>query len=145
QTAALILLLSSGVGLAANLVRTKGKLEWMAAPKTPELGPKILKQEAVGPGGREAREKVTPVTSEPAAEAAHYVTLDEVMQHLAAGDAKFVDARNGDQYAAGHIKGAMNVPSSAAYDSMPQVQQFIGSPELVIVYCGGGHCEASHD
>ncbi len=80
-----------------------------------------------------------------AADAGGVVTLGVVLRHFRAQTAHFVDARKADVYAEGHLRGAINLPSNAVYDHISLATDFIGSDELVIVYCDGGECEASHE
>ncbi len=57
--------------------------------------------------------------------------------------AAFVDARDAEKFAAGHIPGAINLPTSAYRDGeadLPLPKGF-----LVVIYCDGGHCELSHE
>ncbi len=71
------------------------------------------------------------------------VTIDQVAAHLAAGTAFFLDARERREYAEGHLRGAINVPSSAIFEHADTVMSMVGIDQPVIVYCGGGECEAS--
>lgn len=60
----------------------------------------------------------------------------------------FIDARDADHYAAGHIPGAYHIDAfmkdevakKALLDEMIQLAQ---SAEKVVVYCNGGHCDDS--
>lgn len=58
--------------------------------------------------------------------------------------ATFIDARRSDQYAKGHIKGAINV---YAYEVGNHVGDILGIPKdrQIVIYCDGGACEMSHD
>jgi rhodanese-related sulfurtransferase len=136
KLAVVILLASSVVAVATNAARTRGHVPWVASepPKTTPPGP-----EKVGSEG-----DAKPPQPEEPFDPARHVNIDQVFEHVAAGTARFVDARKPEEFALGHIRGAMNVPSESVYASVETVQQFIGTGELVIVYCGGGHCEASH-
>lgn len=99
-----------------------------AAPNTPDAHPATAAEQA------DAKADVGGV-----------VTLDVLLRHFRAQTAHFVDARKADVYARGHLRGAINLPSNAVYDHISLATDFIGSDELVIVYCDGGECEASHE
>ncbi len=57
--------------------------------------------------------------------------------------ATFVDARETQDFAKGHIPGAMNI----TVDGYKAGKQKLSVPKgsLVVVYCSGGDCELSHD
>lgn len=73
------------------------------------------------------------------------VTLDEVREHVANLTAAFIDARSTALYAEGHLLGAFNVPSDDKETHMAVVWQNVSPDQLVIIYCDGGNCEASHE
>jgi len=58
--------------------------------------------------------------------------------------AVFIDARPESQFEEGHIPGAINVYGEAFDPHVPQIVQ-IPRDRQIIVYCGGGDCELSHD
>jgi rhodanese-related sulfurtransferase len=61
----------------------------------------------------------------------------------AAGAALFIDARGADEYAAGHIAGAVSVPFDEAFKDPKLVSAVDARGKPIIVYCSGGDCEAS--
>jgi 3-mercaptopyruvate sulfurtransferase SseA len=130
-TVIVILTAGSGVALATNLLRNppldliRGELP--PIPPKPDPTPR--------PDGT-AREKGKPHTGP---------TADEVIAHLKDGTARFIDARETKEFAAGHLRGAINLPSSAIYDHIEAVYHQVQPNDKVIVYCGGGDCEASHN
>lgn len=63
---------------------------------------------------------------------------------LAAG-AVLLDARAADVYAAGHIPGALNLPTAEFDQAYPGLKARIAAASLLVVYCDGGDCELSHD
>jgi len=75
--------------------------------------------------------------------------LDMVVDHLTNGTAYFVDAREEYEFDEGHLKGAHLLPSSAIYENIENLMAVgllpgaAGQP--IIIYCGGGSCEASHN
>jgi rhodanese-related sulfurtransferase len=71
------------------------------------------------------------------------VDMDAIIEDLANGTAVFVDAREPSEYAAGHLRGAINLPSNAIYDDIDRVRSVVLPDQRLIVYCGGSGCEAS--
>lgn len=124
QLAVVILLVGSAGALATNAVR-KMPLPWFGK-EIPPSAP----SGAVG-------EKPAPDPDT--------VALQEVLTHFDQGTAFFVDARKPETYAEGHIRGAINLPSTDLSGYLDRVMEFIPPDGLVIVYCGGGDCEASHE
>ena len=60
----------------------------------------------------------------------------------------FVDAREADRYAAGHIPGAFHLypftkDEGLKQQAMNEVLQAVQGAEKVVVYCTGGHCDDS--
>ena len=69
------------------------------------------------------------------------VTREELLERLAAGDVLLLDVRPPEEYAAGHIPGAVSVPFGEVADRM-------GSLELdtdIVAYCRGAYCVMAHD
>lgn len=126
RIAVLILLVSTAVGLAANLARPL-PLPW--------FGREIVPTNPPAAGEQDKGAVPNPDT----------VMLPEVVTHFDQGTAFFIDARKPEQYALGHIRGAVNLPNSDLMGYVDGVMEFVPPDELVIVYCGGGDCEASHD
>ena len=98
-----------------------------------------------------------PVSSQPTSQASSQpapqdkpgiIKIDAVLEHLQMQDAVFVDAREAHETnESGHFKGAYLIPSSDIYKSIEKLNFMAMVPpeSLVIVYCGGGDCEASHN
>ncbi|MEZ4732126.1 MAG: rhodanese-like domain-containing protein [Caldilineaceae bacterium] len=61
--------------------------------------------------------------------------LDAFKEILATGEAVIIDVRTADEYAAGHIAGAVNVP----LDTLAQSLDKIPTDKPVMVYCASGH------
>ncbi len=60
-----------------------------------------------------------------------------------AGGALFVDAREPDEYAEGHIPGAIDLPFDTAATDPARIAALDTRGRPIIVYCGGGTCEVS--
>lgn len=69
--------------------------------------------------------------------------MDCVLSHLADGSAYIIDAREDHDWNEARLVRAIHVPSSAVYDNMEKVMNMVPQQEMIIVYCGGGECEAS--
>lgn len=68
--------------------------------------------------------------------------------HWLTRDALFVDARSPQEFAAGHIPGAINIPPDQVRGGRnPEVLARVMHmrEKQVIVYCGGGACDASKE
>ncbi len=59
------------------------------------------------------------------------------------GTALFLDAREPEEFAAGHIPGARNLPSGRW--SRASLQGLAEPGRVIVAYCGGGACELSTD
>jgi len=57
--------------------------------------------------------------------------------------AMIIDARDLDEYAAGHIAGAVNLPYDQAITDPERLTNLDSGGKAIIIYCGGGTCEVS--
>jgi rhodanese-related sulfurtransferase len=71
------------------------------------------------------------------------ISLDEFRRHVENGSAVLVDARKPEQYASGHIRGAVNVPAGQMDAYMGRVLNTASPDQLVIIYCDGEWCESA--
>jgi len=71
------------------------------------------------------------------------IQATRVKQFFDGGAATFVDARDAEEYAAGHIPGAVNLPGEQAVSDPDRLESFDAHGKPIIVYCGGGTCELS--
>jgi len=138
KTAILIILLTSGVGLAVNAIRTTTKIEPAKFGKR-SISPDATPPAAAGPKDAPAGAAAASPAADP-----HVAVLDDVIKSIGEPNVYFVDARKPEEFAQGHIKGAINLPSTALFENIERVVQYVPQPDLVIVYCGGGNCESSH-
>lgn len=72
------------------------------------------------------------------------IPLNEAYLAHQNGTALFLDARSHDEYEAGHIFGAVNLPAHALMDSLPYLEN-LNPNRLIITYCDGADCNASID
>lgn len=131
KTAVVILLLTSGIGVAVNAMRTTTKIE-----------PSKFVSKKTLAGDTPANTGTTAPADAPVDP--HTATLDDVLQAYQSGLSYFVDARKPEAHAKGHIKNSINLPSTAIFENIEVVLKNVPTTELVIVYCDGGNCEASH-
>ena len=73
------------------------------------------------------------------------VKLATVKQFFDARAAVIVDARTPEEYAAGHIQGAVSLPFDDVARDQSLLRRFDAGGKPTIVYCGGGDCELSRD
>lgn len=57
--------------------------------------------------------------------------------------AAIIDARTPEEFAEGHIPGAINLPFDEAVTDPARLESFDANGRPTIVYCGGGTCESS--
>ena len=62
---------------------------------------------------------------------------------LTAADGLLLDARTAEDYAAGHIPGALNLPAEKFDAAYPALKDTLESAPRLITYCDGGDCELS--
>ncbi len=125
---------SAAVGLAVNHVSAHGIALFAAAPAAAkgEATPAPEKQTAPSPGATTPLPKGIEPIAVPDARAA----LDK---HLAL----FIDARPAEQYAAGHIPGAISLPAQDFDKVFPAVADKIEASPFLVVYCEGEECSDS--
>lgn len=73
------------------------------------------------------------------------ITLEQGLR-LFKANVSFVDARRRDEYEAGHIQNAYWMPADLLTSGQrPEAMDFLVATEPVVIYCGGGECDASHN
>lgn len=99
---------------------------------------KVDEATPAGTGTKAAEEKPEKV------EMATTVTYEQMLKLVAKPEVMFIDARNAEEYGQGHIRDAKNI---FAPDFEKHIPEIIGLPrdKRIIVYCGGGACELSHE
>ncbi len=118
---AILVVLSSLAAVLTNALR-RDALPWRIDP-----------QQSLNPGER------------PGLLAEGGLTLEEIGRHLRNGSARFVDARKAAMFEAGHLRGAINLPSVALNDHLDVIFSELTPDDLIIIYCEGGECEASNE
>ena len=69
--------------------------------------------------------------------------LDQAAAYFQSPGARFVDARDPEDYKLGHIPGALNLPFDYYDEHAAAVLPLLGKDRDVITYCGGADCELS--
>ncbi|MFD2081630.1 Rhodanese-related sulfurtransferase [Actinopolymorpha cephalotaxi] len=69
------------------------------------------------------------------------VTREELLERLAAGDVLLLDVRPPEEYAAGHIPGAVSVPFGEVAERMNTLEVDTD----IVAYCRGAYCVLAHD
>ena len=72
------------------------------------------------------------------------VNLEFSKHHFDARTAVFIDARDSEDYLAGHIKNAINIPYDY-YEDYEDVMDRLDDSGIYIIYCSGDECSLSID
>jgi rhodanese-related sulfurtransferase len=64
------------------------------------------------------------------------VSRDELLRRAAAGEVTVIDVRPGEEYAAGHIPGAVSIPVGELLDRLAEIP----TGTDVVAYCRGAYC-----
>lgn len=79
------------------------------------------------------------------------VSYEQVLKLIKNSGVQFIDARKAAEFAQGHIGNAFNMDmveansDSKGMDKIMQRAYQISPDQPVVVYCGGGNCELSHE
>lgn len=73
----------------------------------------------------------------------HKVTLEDIRQHVERGTAVIVDVRSPESFAAGHIRGAINIPASQMERYRELGLADVDRDQLIIIYCSSASCHSS--
>ena len=66
---------------------------------------------------------------------------DELQRRLGKGQVLAVDVRPAEEYAAGHIPGAISIPLEELADRLAELPADVD----VVAYCRGAYCVLAHD
>jgi len=135
-------------------------LSWIAHDKMEQLaaGPSV--SAGGGPGGADdspAADEFTTTNSDPFAIAVDTralpeipaigrpvnIEFDAVELYVAADAALIIDAREPEEYRAGHIPGAISLPYEQVITDPAALESLETGNRPIIAYCGGGECEVS--
>ena len=73
------------------------------------------------------------------------ISLNEAEKLFFTDAAVFIDARSEEEYARGHIQGALSLPWHDVALSFIAVTQDMDMETQIVTYCDGETCELSHD
>lgn len=73
-----------------------------------------------------------------------FIALDQATTLWRSGSALFLDAREPDDYAAGHIGNALNLPSQSFAEHFGELAPMLSSASELVLYCDGVECDLSH-
>jgi rhodanese-related sulfurtransferase len=151
-------LLSSGLGqsvaiVVASMVLALAFNTTREAPLRPKAKIPAVQEESIEPldnGDSETfispAEQGSPEENLEQQHLAREITGDELLEIAGDGITLILDARNPEDYEAGHIPGAVNFPYEQFEAYYPSVSGRLLFPEQpIICYCEGGECTLSHD
>lgn len=75
-----------------------------------------------------------------------FISAEEARLKLDSEKGVFIDTRSAQEYAAGHIPGALNIPAHPESISMSKVRDHfkkLGGPVELVLYCDGDNCSSS--
>jgi rhodanese-related sulfurtransferase/DNA-binding transcriptional ArsR family regulator len=70
-----------------------------------------------------------------------HVTREELLRRARDGDVVVLDVRPREEYAAGHIPGAVSIPLDELADKLADLP----ADEEIVAYCRGAYCVLAHD
>jgi rhodanese-related sulfurtransferase len=73
-----------------------------------------------------------------------YVPLQKAHELWNRGGAFFLDARQPEDFEAGHIGNALNLPVETFQEHFPKLAPMLAPDTPIVVYCDGTECELSH-
>ncbi|MBL8758647.1 MAG: rhodanese-like domain-containing protein [Phycisphaerae bacterium] len=161
--AVLLVVLAGAIGLVDSRIRPIASLQ----PAQPKSIEDLLAQPPAKPAGDSkpaptptptpapaptpsqpaAPQPAPPAQVKPAEKNDLLLTIDQGRQLFdrlqSTGDVVFVDARNPPEFAAGRIATAINLSPDRFFGVLPPELDAISREFIVVVYCGGGDCDAS--
>jgi rhodanese-related sulfurtransferase len=72
-----------------------------------------------------------------------FLTFAQAVQRHGDHDVVFLDAREPEEYGAGHITGALMMPFDYFDDYWPTVEESLTKNTNIVTYCSGAECELS--
>jgi len=89
---------------------------------------------------KETAQKNSPVSLHPVEE----IDTEHARQFFASGNVIFLDARDYEEYLAGHITGAVSVPFTE-FQNDPEIIAGLDRSARIVTYCDGTECQTSID
>lgn len=69
------------------------------------------------------------------------VTREELLERVGSGQSTVIDVRPAEEYAAGHIPGAVSIPVEELADRLAELP----ADQEIVAYCRGAYCVLAHD
>jgi rhodanese-related sulfurtransferase len=126
--AIIIILIGSTIGLIVNTIRNNVSADGLPL-KTPWPDNRTVDTLATTPPSYQQGDSL--------------LTLEDAYGLYLDGKAVFLDARDPEDYKAGHIKGAINFPFEKWDAYWDKIKPQIDSNKEIVAYCGGLDCELS--
>jgi len=76
--------------------------------------------------------------------AEEFIPLDRAKALWHDGTTLFLDARDPEDYAAGHIGNALNLPAQSFAQHLGEIAPMLTPASVLVLYCDGNECELSH-
>lgn len=70
------------------------------------------------------------------------ITLAEFRGHLQNNTAVIIDAREPEDFAQSHVRGALNMPAEQKEAYIGDINRDVATSQFIIIYCGGPECSA---
>lgn len=147
------------LGLLFNWIGLRSRPDWGVAWVGQDRASQMVSLDSLGGGGVQAAEHAPGAVSDdpmamsgsagsgvpqiPDLDRPIEASLEQVRRLHEADAALFLDAREADEYAEGHIAGALCVPFDVAAGDPPMLENLETGGKPLVVYCGGGACELS--
>jgi rhodanese-related sulfurtransferase len=80
----------------------------------------------------------------PAAALEEYLPLERAKALWYDGRTLFLDAREPEDYAAGHIGNALNLPAQSFAQHFGEIAPMLTPASVLVLYCDGNECDLSH-
>jgi rhodanese-related sulfurtransferase len=128
------------LAVAHNLVKSD-PLPWKTQARAAVDLEELIPGEA--DGGDSTGSAPDPARGIPESEFPITITLDLAKKLFDTGEVVFYDAREEDEYAEGHIAGAVLAPYDEVGGDVEWLEKAAAAPVPIVIYCGGGDCELS--
>jgi rhodanese-related sulfurtransferase len=118
---------------------------WLRTPLLQALGI-VLFGIGAGLAGNQLSPRGLPLITPPRQthKADAFIPLDEAKQLWRLGVALFLDAREPEDYAAGHIGNALNLPAQSFAQHFGEIAPMLTRESPLVLYCDGNECDLSH-
>lgn len=106
----------------------------------------VLLGSLAGLAGNRVSPRGIPLVAPPkrAAAVEEFIPLERAKLLWGRGEALFLDAREPEDYAAGHIGNALNLPAQSFARHFGEIAPILSPESELVLYCDGVECELSH-